>query len=99
MVDDAPKAAEKLAHAGVDAIAFGCTGASLFKGLGFDRETNRRYHKNSSNYYFYRSSCCIEGTRHQKSFYSYPLLGMAQPERKEVSKGNRYGYKHRNTVL
>jgi len=38
MVDDAPKAAKKLAHAGVDAIAFGCTGASLFKGLGFDQK-------------------------------------------------------------
>lgn len=42
MVDDAPNAAQKLAHAKVNAIAFGCTGASLFKGLGFDLQIAKK---------------------------------------------------------
>jgi maleate cis-trans isomerase len=38
MADDAPKLGLSLAAAGVSVIAFACTSASVFRGVGFDRE-------------------------------------------------------------
>jgi len=38
MADQAPEAAELLSHAGVKAIAFGCTGGSFLKGKYYDQE-------------------------------------------------------------
>lgn len=38
MINDVPKAAEELKHAGVNVIVFGCTGGSFIKGLGYDKE-------------------------------------------------------------
>ncbi len=38
MVEDVPPLVRKLAHARVDAIAFGCTSGSLYGGLGYDRK-------------------------------------------------------------
>lgn len=37
MINDVPRAAEDLKHAGVNVIAFGCTAGSFIKGLGYDR--------------------------------------------------------------
>ncbi len=42
MVDQAPEAAELLADAGVKVIVFACTAASMFRGLGQDREIVER---------------------------------------------------------
>ena len=38
MINDVPNATEELKHAGVNVIAFGCTGGSFIKGLGYDKE-------------------------------------------------------------
>ncbi|USS40046.1 aspartate/glutamate racemase family protein [Thermococcus aggregans] len=38
MIDYVPQAAELLAHARVDAIAFGCTSGSFIKGVGYDKQ-------------------------------------------------------------
>ncbi|MFP3461050.1 aspartate/glutamate racemase family protein [Arthrobacter globiformis] len=40
--EGAPAASELLRHAGVDAIVFACTGASLYHGRGFDQEIAAR---------------------------------------------------------
>ena len=38
MIDYVPENAELLAHARVDAIAFGCTSGSFIKGMGYDKK-------------------------------------------------------------
>lgn len=42
MMDEAPYAAELLSHAGVAAVAFGCTGGSFLKGPDYDATVTRR---------------------------------------------------------
>lgn len=45
MMDDVPKCAEDLKHAGVDIIAFGCTSGSFIEGRRYDSEVIARIEK------------------------------------------------------
>ena len=47
MINYVPQAAQLLAHARVDAIAFGCTSGSFIKGTGYDREIIKRIEENT----------------------------------------------------
>ncbi|NQS90157.1 hypothetical protein HQ584_10255 [Patescibacteria group bacterium] len=38
MIDYVPEKSNLLAHARVDAIAFGCTSGSFVKGMGYDKK-------------------------------------------------------------
>ncbi|MEM3526074.1 MAG: hypothetical protein QXV37_01545, partial [Candidatus Jordarchaeaceae archaeon] len=42
MTENMEPEVQKLAHADVDVIAFGCTGGSLLRGMGYDREIINR---------------------------------------------------------
>ena len=48
MQDEAPYAAELLSHAGVSAVAFGCTGGSFLKGYGYDEQVKARIEERAS---------------------------------------------------
>lgn len=48
MLDEAPYAAELLSHAGVSAVAFGCTGGSFLKGHGYDEQVKARIEERAS---------------------------------------------------
>ena len=43
MIDYIPETSELLAHARVDAIAFGGTSGSFVKGIGYDKRSDRSY--------------------------------------------------------
>jgi len=63
MINYVPEKSELLAHARVDAIAFGCTSGSFIKGLGYDKEVIGKIKETTGIKATTTSSAVIEALR------------------------------------
>jgi maleate cis-trans isomerase len=64
MVDDVPRCCRELSHGNMDVYAFGCTGGSFLKGVGYDQEIIGIMEKETGKPATTASTAVVDALRH-----------------------------------